>query len=377
MPAALLAGAFGQGNLGDDALLQAFVQALPDWDISVTSDDPTLVEELGCRPVSAHRRAAVARTATRADAIVVGGGTVFKILHPSSNRRPHALLTNTSALIAISSATRRPVALIGVGVGALPDRMSRVLARFIVRHSDLLILRDEESATELIGAGTPGPLRVGADPAWTLLTPPDAHIPRDGTVRIIPSVFAIGDDGWDGMIARTCETIRLLLAAGIKVELQAWDRAPYGSRIDDGHIVEALARQVGPSVEVIPRPPTIAAAVQSMAGSRTVVSFRLHAVVAAAAAGVPAVAVAHETKLSAMARRLAQATAPVNFEPASLARLVTHAMLAPSPAPAIIKEQIDLAEESFRLLRVLLAGGRSDEADSLGALPLASSPPAS
>ncbi len=252
-----------------------------------------------------------------------------------------------------------------------------MLARFIVRHSDLLILRDEESATELIRAGSPGPLRVGADPAWTLLTPPDARIPRDGTVRIIPSVFAVGDDGWDGMIARTGETMKLLLSAGIKVQLQAWDRAPRPSRIDDGLIVESLARQVGPSVEVVPRPTTIEAAVQSMAGSRTVLSFRLHAVVAAAAAGVPAVAVAHETKLTAMARRLAQDTAPLDFEPAALADLVTDAMVAPSPSPAIIKEQIALAEESFRLLRVLLAGGRSDEADSLGALPLASSPPAS
>ncbi len=142
-------------------------------------------------------------------------------------------------------------------------------------------------------------------------------------------------------------------------------------------MVESLARHVGPSVEVVPRPPTIGAAVQSMVGSRVVVSFRLHAVVAAAAAGVPAVAVTHETKLGAMARRLAQGAAPVDFEPATLASLVTQAMLAPGPAPAIIKEQIALAEESFRLLRVLLAGGRSDEADSLGALPLASSPPAS
>ena len=36
----------------------------------------------------------------------------------------------------------------------------------------------------------------------------------------------------------------------------------------------------------------------------------------------------------------------------------------------MVKEQVDLADEGFRLLRVLLSGGHSDEADTLGALPL-------
>ena len=260
-------------------------------------------------------------------------------------------------------------------MGSLPDWWSKALARFIERHSNLLILRDEESATELIRAGSPSPLRIGADPAWTLLTPPDARTRPAGTIRIIPSVFAIGSDGWDGTIARIHETATRLLAAGFKVELQAWQQAPRPRQMDDRLIVETLARQLGPAVEVVARPPSIGAAVQSMAGSRTVISFRFHALVAAAAAGVPAVAVAHEAKLRAMARRLGQRTVPVDFNPPELVDQVTKSMRGPSPAPALIKEQIAMAEEGFRLLRILLSGGRSDEADSLGALPLASSTP--
>ena len=40
MPTAILAGAFGQRNPGDEALLDAFVAALPDWDVIATAVVP-------------------------------------------------------------------------------------------------------------------------------------------------------------------------------------------------------------------------------------------------------------------------------------------------------------------------------------------------
>jgi polysaccharide pyruvyl transferase WcaK-like protein len=372
MPIALLAGAFGQGNLGDDALLQAFVRALPEWHLQVTTADPAAAERVGCEPVPARRPAAVASAARASDAILVGGGTVFKTLHPSSGRRPLALLANTSALVAVSSALHRPVAMVGVGAGRLDSRGARALTRFIVKHADLLVLRDEESAGEMFRSNIPGPFRVGADPAWTLVVPPD-RVPaaHDGVVRVVPSHLANGADGWAGMVDRLADTLGRLLAMGLAVELQAWQHDACSTEWDDHAIIDALVDRLGPSVEVVPTPGSMDAAVESMIGTGTVLSFRFHALIAAAAAGVPTVAVTHEAKLGALARRLEQRAAPVDFEPSVLAAQVANAIEAPGPAPAAIKEQIARAEEGFLLLRVLLGGGRSEESDSLGALPLA------
>jgi polysaccharide pyruvyl transferase WcaK-like protein len=375
MPVALLAGAFGQGNLGDEALLQAFVRALPEWRLAVTTSDPAATELAGCEPVSARRPGAVARRALAAEAIVLGGGTVFKTLHPSSGRRPHALLGNASALVAVASMVHRPVAMVGVGAGHLADRRGQALTRFAVRHADLLILRDEESAAEMVRAGAPGPFRVGADPAWTLLDPPDeASAAPEHSVRVVPSAMATGTGGWMGMVDRVTDTLRHLLSAGIAVQIQAWHRATDPTVGDDRAIIDAVVSRLGPSVEVVPTPESLGAAVESMVGAGAVLTSRFHALIAAAAAGVPSVTITHEAKLAALARRLDQRTAPVDFEPAALATEVTTALGAPGPAPAAIKEQMEQANEGFRLLRVLLAGGHSDEADSLGALPLAPSP---
>jgi polysaccharide pyruvyl transferase WcaK-like protein len=375
MPIALLAGAFGQGNLGDDVLLEAFVKALPEWQLRVTTADPDAAARMGCEPVPARQPITVARSVRGADAVLVGGGTVFKTLHPSSGRHGHALLANTSALVAVSSALRRPVAMVGVGSGLLTDWSARAMSRFIVNHADLLVLRDEESATEMIRAGIPGPFRVGADPAWTLVEPPDrVRAPRRGVVRVVPSHLAHGTDGWGGMVDRLSNTLRRLIAFGLTVELQGWQHGNGVTAGDDGAILDALVHRFGPSVEVVPTPDSMGAAVESMIGTGTVLSFRFHALIAAAAAGVPTVAVSHEAKLGALARRLEQRAAPVDFDPALLAVQVADAVEAPGPSPAAIKEQIDRAEEGFLLLRVLLSGGRSEESDALGALPLAPAP---
>jgi polysaccharide pyruvyl transferase WcaK-like protein len=376
MPVALLAGAFGQGNLGDEALMHAFVKALPEWHLAVTTSDPAATERAGCEAVPARRPTSVARRALGADAIVLGGGTVFKTLHPSSARRPLALLANASALVAAASMAHRPVAMVGVGAAHFDDRRAQALTRFVVRHGDLLILRDDESAAEMARAGAPGPFRVGADPAWTLLDPPcESRASPEHSVRVVPSALATGTDGWPGMIDRVADTVRQLTSSGVTVQLQAWQRAVDPTIRDDVAIVDALVSRLGSSVEVVPTPQTLRAAVESMVGVGAVLASRFHALIAASAAGVPSVAVTHEPKLAALARRLEQRTAPVDADPAVLAAEVRMALRGSGPAPAAIKEQIERAEEGFRLLRVLLTGGRSDEADTLGALPLAPSLP--
>jgi polysaccharide pyruvyl transferase WcaK-like protein len=374
MPTALVAGAFGQGNLGDDALLRAFVGALPEWHLTVTTHDPAEAAALGCEPVRTSRPEAVGRVAAKADAIVIGGGSIFKTMHPAAGRRPRGLLTNVAALGATSTLRGRPFALVGVGASDLPDWRSRALARFIVRRSDLLVLRDEESTDALLRAGVPGPFRVGADPAWTLLRPPEARPSPDRSVLVVPSTYAVAADGWHGMVRRMADTVQHLIDAGLRVHVQVWQRHTPATPIDDERIVRALEHRFGPSIVVLPTPSSLDDAVRVMSDMATVLSFRFHALIAAAAAGVPTVAVAHEAKLGAIARRLEQRVAAVDFEPAALAKLVLLQLASPAPGPAVVKEQVDLAVEGFRLLRVLLAGGRSEEADSLGALPLTPAP---
>jgi polysaccharide pyruvyl transferase WcaK-like protein len=377
MPAALLAGAFGQGNLGDDALLESFVAALSDWDLTVTTQDRAGAERLGCRAVSPEAHAGIGRAVLAADAVVVGGGTIFKTLHPSAGRRSLGLLATTSALAAATSVLRRPVAMVGVGAGALNQRSARAMTRFIVRRSDLLILRDDAAARTLLGAGASGPFRVGADPAWTLLRPPSASTSRDRSVRVIPSFLAVAPEDIGALRDTLVSAMRTLASRGVRLQLQSWQQQPDGRGPDDGALVAAIAEQLGSSVDIVARPGSLPAAAESMAGVGAILSFRFHALLAAAAAGTPAVAVAHEAKLVSLSQRLGQRVVIPGVTADRLVEQVWSALEGPGPSPAVVKEQIELADEGFRLLRVLLTRGQSDDSHRLGALPLSPAPQSS
>jgi polysaccharide pyruvyl transferase CsaB len=357
-----LAGAFGQGNPGDEALLAAFAEGLRDHRPVVASTDPSAtVAEHGLPAVSRDDIARVLRMIARADAVVVAGGTVFKTLHGASGRPPLALLRRTAALAAMTRALRKPLALVGVGAAPLEGAPARRLARAIVHAADLLILRDDESAGHLAAIGAPTPFRVGADPAWILLPDPDDADPR-GTGPIVVALSHLAGGG--DLAERLAAGLEPVVDAGIPVRLDPWQ--PDG----DAGLAYAVATRLDGRAMVAPAPADIAVARDGMAGARLVLAQRFHSLVTAASAGVPALAVAHEPKLAGLARRLDQPTVAADAPPPHLAAAVLGALdSAPASAAAVRRERA-AAEDGFRLLRVLLARGRSDEAVDVEGLAL-------
>jgi hypothetical protein len=351
---------------------------------------------------------AVMRGIRRSDSVVVAGGTVFKALHPACGRRPGALLRRVAALTAAAKLQRKPLAFVGVGAGELPNRAARTLSRAVVEAADLLVLRDEESADRLAAAGATAPFRVGADAAWTVLagraaTNGDGHVAaaREREDAFAPAAPArVGDGapaprgerGADATpppgalshLAGGPELSGVLAAglgpvveAGVPVLLQPWQP-------DDVALGRALEARLD-GARLVPAPADLAAARDAFAGARLVVGLRFHALVAAAAAGVPFVAYAHEPKHAGLARRLGQpAVAPRGaLADTVLAALdaaarhdtppphaaAAHSLGAPPDHDAVARERA-LADEGFRLLRVLVAGGRTEEAVAVDGLPL-------
>jgi polysaccharide pyruvyl transferase WcaK-like protein len=357
-----LAGAFGQGNPGDEALLAAFHRALPGHLPVAASSDPA--GTIAAHGVEAVRRDDIARVAhaiARSDAVVVAGGTVFKALHPSSGRPALALLRQAAALAAVTKALRKPLALVGVGADTLYGRAARRLARAIVHAADLLVLRDDESAAELAAIGAPTPIRVGADAAWTLLPdppPPTSSGPTTSFERGRPVVVALSHlAGGRDVGERLAEGLRPLVATGLPVRLDPWQ--PSG----DAELAAEVATRLGGVAELAAPPTDLLAARDSIVGARLVIAQRFHSLLAAASAGVQAVAVAHEPKLAGLARRLGQ---PEVAPGAPFA----GALDAAPPAREAVRRERALAEEGFRLLRVLLARGRSEEAAEIDGLAL-------
>jgi polysaccharide pyruvyl transferase WcaK-like protein len=362
----VLAGAFGQRNPGDDALLDAFAQALAGHEIIATSSAPA-TSVPGCDVVAPGDPTAVMRRVRAADAVVFAGGTIFKELRPATGRAPMDLLARALAMGFGTRALGKQLALVGVGAAPLRRGRSRLLARRLVHQANLLVLRDEESAGVLVDAGAPAPFRIGADAAWPLL---DRELEVEAGARD-EVIVALSHDAGDRELADELAAMLVpVLAAGLPVSLQPWQVGRVGRR-DDIDLARAVNARLGGTARLEVPPADLLEARERFAGARLVVAQRFHALVTAASAGVPAIAYAHEPKLAGLARRLAQPTLTPGEDPARLgAAILDAARAGRPPSAAAVRAQYAAAEEGFRLLRLVLDGGRNPDADTIGSLPL-------
>jgi polysaccharide pyruvyl transferase WcaK-like protein len=366
MTHALLVGAFGQGNPGDEALCAAFCRALHGADVTIASRTPALTAARYHADAVTTSPIQVLRSLRATDLVVAGGGTVFKQLHPSTGRPRNALLRSTAALVGLAHARGAVVALVGVGAGPLSGREARVLTRWIVRHTDLLVLRDEESAAVLTEVGAATPFRVGADPAWTLLGAPEPRaaegIGRAGSITVAVSHLA----GDRSLVERLGEALRPF-AATRPVRLEPWQTD--GGRLDHA-VAEALAARIGAGAQVADPPADLAAARDGYRGDRLVIALRFHALVAAGAAGTTALAIAHEPKLGGLARRLEQPSAPPHATTEVLRRAIGEALEHPPAPAATVAGEIARAAEGMDLMRLLLTRGEVEEPAAIHSPPL-------
>jgi len=364
----MLAGAFGQRNPGDEALLRAFATALPsDWDAVVASAWPAdTTAAHGVRTVHARHGVAVARAVLASDAVVFAGGTVFKRLSPATGRPPLDLLAKALGVALLARTTGRRLALVGVGAAPLRSRTARLLAGTLVSRADLLVLRDEESADLLANAARrSSPFRVGADAAWTLMQ--DAPDERAGGDEVIVAVSH--EAGGRALVDYLADALAVVAASGRPIALQPWQVS--GEGIDDLLVAQAVAGRVGGAAAVLDPPAGLAEARARFRSSAVVLGLRFHALIAAASAGVPFVALAHEPKLAGLARRLGQASLPPGTPPGVLGRRVLAAATEPGAPAAAVRAERAAAEEGFRLLRLLLSAGREAEpTDGLVLRPL-------
>jgi polysaccharide pyruvyl transferase WcaK-like protein len=365
MPTALLAGSFEQPDPGRQAVLAALRRSLGDWETVTPAGDDARVRGGGPRGRAARSgrtRAALAstRNALRADATVLTGA-VFEL--PADAARTPRSASMSSALTAATQTLRRPAALLGVSVAPLRSLRRRAAARLIARRCGLLVVRDSESAEALAAAGVPAPFRIGADPAWAAIGDgPESRADARDRVVVVLCSEAIG------LERHLAEALAPLARAGLEIELLPWREGLPGS--GGGGLVPELVRALDGAAAVLDAAADLAGVRRTLAGSRLALGFRHHALVAAAAAGVPFVALGHEPGLRDLARGLEQRAVPVAAPPLELGAALTGALDGPAPPPEAVRARRDSAEEGLRLLRLLLSEGDSEDVRDLDGLPL-------
>ena len=304
----VICGAYGKGNSGDNAILNAIVEQLhhidPDLPITALSRDP--METKLCAGIDAVYTFSVfkiGRLLRRTKLYISGGGTLMQ--DATSTR---SLLYY---LFSIRQAHRRgcKVMLYGCGVGPISkERNQKRTAKVLNRYVNIISVRDRYSIDTLEQLGVTEPeIHLNADPAL-LIDPPDtdelrSYLRRSGLVEG-KSYVMIALRPWDGFT----EKIGAFAAAaeylhreyGLIPLLYAMEPAR------DEAAVKAVAEKIHCPHLVLSAGTNGAEILALVRRMSLVISMRLHTLIFASGQGVPVVGIVYDPKVSGFLDYLGQ-----------------------------------------------------------------------
>ena len=304
----VICGAYGRGNAGDDAILEAILQEMrsidPDMPVTVISKDPKSTR-LTYRVRSVSRMAIPAWQSAmkKARLYINGGGSLIQDV--TSRRSLWFYLHNISA----AKRAGCKVQMYGCGIGPVTRENHRKLAAKVLnRNVDVITLREPNSLDELRAMGVTEPqILLTADPALTLHRASDdetdsvllrAGIPPHG--RYI--CFALRQ--WRGF-----EDKAPLFARAAKYAYETYGLTPVFAAVEKNQDPIA-ARQAAAHLDIphyfLDDAGGAGTIIGALSRMELVVSMRLHALIFAAGQGIPLAGVVYDPKVSAFLRYIGQ-----------------------------------------------------------------------
>lgn len=361
-PRIVISGYYGYGNAGDEAVLaglaDAFRAALPDVSIRVASGDPEATRSAhGLEAFHRYRWRAYLAQLAACDVFVSGGGSLFQ--NVTSRRSLYYYLATLMA----ARASRRPAMICGQGIGPLLGSAARRLTAALLDRAALITVRDLDSLDTLraLGVCRP-PVHLTADPVFAL-TPKsperaDDLLQREGVDLNRPRIL-FAPRPWPP------ET------PGCSIAIDTWARAAefVSSELDaqplflpmhppgDSDLAHAIANRAGIPITILDGAYSPRELLAIVGRSDLVVGMRLHALIFAAAQGVPLLGISYDPKIDGFLRLLGRTSVACNasIEVEVLTQALQHAWNKRENAIPLLKEKATALREAALKNGALLA----------------------
>jgi teichuronic acid biosynthesis glycosyltransferase TuaH len=313
----LIAGYYGFGNVGDEAILSAMLGDLReragDANFIIISGNPAeTAAKFGVSAVHWQDINALLQAGKSSDLIILGGGGLFQdhwgvpmgtMLTPY-----HGGISFYSAFGLLALLYQKPFMIYSVGVGPVTSEEGKELTRWTFDLADLCCVRDQESKDLLVSMGIPAEkVVVTADPAVNLSfsSPAANDILRAHRLQAATPLLGVcvrnwGDDEsarrWKQELAATLDRFLENQNAHIVfIPFQVLPRALENDHAAAQEVFSMMKRQA--QVTLLPdtaAPETIKAL---LSHCQLVVGMRLHSLIFAAGTSVPAVALVYDPKV--------------------------------------------------------------------------------
>ena len=304
----VICGAYGRGNAGDDAILEAILQEMraidPDMPITVLTKDPKATR-LTYRVRTAGRMDVLTwKKAMRHAALYINGGGSL-IQDVTSRRSLWFYLHNIQA----AHKAGCKVQMYGCGIGPVLREQHRQLAARVLNASvDVITLREPDSLKELQSMGVTKPeILLTADPALTL---PAANSDEIDSVLLRSGIPPRGNylcfalRNWKGFEEKTP-----LFGQAAQYAYETYGLTPVFAAVEK-HLDPVAGRLAAAGLEIphyfLDDAGSAGTIIGALSRMQAVVSMRLHALIFAAGQGIPLAGVVYDPKVSAFLRYIGQ-----------------------------------------------------------------------
>ncbi len=337
----LLAGYFGCGNLGDNAILQGLSEGLAETHagielIALTGSPRRDRKQFGLACIGRKAPFAIFFAMLRADALALGGGS---LLQNATSRRS---LWYYLGLLRLAQALGKPCFVVSAGIGPLFGSSAVKQTAAVLSRCRSVSLRDGDSYRRLSANGIPAEsLHRSGDPALLAPLPPvgRAGYLLRGLERKKGFLCLVLRGG------RDCAPVRAILLAAARVFCRQQELTPLFLVFDpraDAAATQQARCELGGEVFCFAAPEDATAVLSS---SALLVTMRLHAAILGAAAGTPFIGLptlSGESKLSSFAKEAGgEFLSPDRLSAASLAALMESALASRSAIAPILRDSTD------------------------------------
>ncbi len=310
----LIAGYYGFGNTGDEAILTTMVGRLRLYfrAITVVSGNPAAttaaydVQAVGWRDL-----AAILDAAEASDLIILGGGGLFQDywgVDPSVVlTRHHSGLAYFSTFPVLAALLDKPLMLYAVGVGPLLTEAGRSYTRLAFEQAVIASVRDQLSQREAAHLTT-ATVALTADPAFLLEPAANAESilahegipPADLRVGVALRHWELSGDPerWSAEIAAALDCFIEQTGASILFIPFQTRQPAEGALTDDRAAADRVRQQMKHPTFALNGDYTPAETLAVIARCHLVVAMRLHAAILAAKAAVPVIGLAYDPKVT-------------------------------------------------------------------------------
>jgi len=310
-----LSGYYGFKNAGDEAVLAGIIKALrmqpggDDLDIDVLSMDPA--ETTSTHHVDASHRykiGALLKSISKTDLLLSGGGSLLQDVTSAHGIFYYA------GVVRVAQMMGKKTMFIGQGIGPLKLPRSRKLVAGVANRLNAVTVRDPESLALLKEIGVTRPsIEVTADPA--LLLPAERSPvapPLLGAGKILFSLRP-WHTGTDDLTDRLVDAA---LALSPSIQAETLSMQPQ----TDDDVMTAFANRwtekggSTPSTAATGDVDRLHRIIDALSSAELVVGMRLHALILAAGAGVPSLALSYDPKVRSFMQFSGQEDAVIDVD---------------------------------------------------------------